>query len=156
MTIALMLMQAEVAGGNTWDMRSDGYPQLSFYTKLYILFLMAMCFVALVKLAKTWWKALPFLYLRRALRPTYLAELRERKTSLAQWIGVTLIGFGIVWALEIKSAWAGIETTHATGIGVIAYQVRDQMDFAVMVLVVVLAMFLLRWHVIRRIEKLEA
>jgi hypothetical protein len=155
MTI-LTLMQDDSVAGNTWDVRVES--PLAMHAKVYVIFLLVVCIVAAVKLARTWWGALPFLYLRRALRPTYLAELRARKTSLGQWMGITMLGWAVVTAIDLARAFEEMRIAN-TGNGrvrfIFLYALAEDSTLLVCAMTIVLVLYLVRWNVMRRMERLE-
>jgi hypothetical protein len=149
----IMLMQAGQTE-NTWELNGMGH-HLDKYVELYILFLLIIFVVAATKLANTWRGAPPFAYLKRVLRPTYLAELRANKTSLGQWIGGTVIVWGIVISIGLGEFVMSSLSSHASVLGEFMYAMRDQTVLFTMTLVVVLALYLVRWNVMSRLEKLR-
>jgi hypothetical protein len=127
-------------------------PSTSF--KIYLLFLILVCGATIIKLARIWRAAPPFRPSRRANDPVYLKLLRTSSRSLSQWIGCTFLGWGILTSTTLYDVCNGMMNEKTTGRVVILLVIRDFSTALSMVLWVALFVFLVRWHVVARIEHL--
>lgn len=129
-------------------------PSTSF--KVYLLFLIVVCAVTSVKLVRIWRVAPPFRPSRRANDPGYQKLLRMSGRSLSQWIECTFLGWGILTSTTLYDVCNGVMNEKATGSGVIAFVIRDFSTALIMALCVVSFVFLVRWHVFARFERLSS
>jgi len=128
-------------------------PSNSF--RIYILFLMMICAATSVKLIQIWRTAPPFRLSRQAKNPDYLKLLRISAHSLSHWMGVTFLGWAIASSTALYEVCSGLLLEKATGLAVIQFVIRDFAMTFVMAMWVVLFVFLVRWHVSARIERLR-
>lgn len=72
-----------------------------------MLFLLTVYLVAAVGLLKVWRTAPPFGLSRQAGNSSYLSLLRRSGTSLIQWIGCLLLGWGIFASERVNNHFLG-------------------------------------------------
>lgn len=138
----------------TWDLRYvDREP--SNILKIYILFLLVVCIVTSVRLIRVWRAAPPFGLSRQAGNPAYLRLLHASSTSLRQWIGATFLGWGIFASVSLHDFCNGLLAEKSTGHGVISFAIQEFSTTLTIALLVVLFLFLARWHMLERIERLH-
>jgi hypothetical protein len=138
----------------TWDLRYvDRGPSISM--KIYVLFLLVVCIVTSVRLIRIWRAAPPFGLSRQAGNPTYLRLLQASSTSLKQWIGLTFLTLGIFVSVSLHDFCNGLLAEKRTGHDVILFAIQDFSTTLTMALLVVLFLFLARWHMLERIERLR-
>ncbi len=124
-------------------------------SRIYILLLIVVCAATSVELIQIWRPAPPFRLSRQAKNPDYLRLLRVSAHSLSQWMRLTLLGWAISGSTALYKVCSGLLLEKATGLAVIQFVIRNfAMTFA-MALWVVLFVFLVRWHVSVRIERLR-
>jgi hypothetical protein len=122
---------------------------------IYILFLFLVCIVTSVKLVKVWRPALPFRLSRQASSPTYLQSLESSSSSLKQWIGSTFLAWGIFASISLTDVCNRLLANKTIGNFVILFAIQDFSTTLTMALLVVLFLFLVRWHVLKRIEHIR-
>jgi hypothetical protein len=127
-------------------------PSTSF--KVYVLFLMVVCGATSIKLIRIWRAAPPFRPSRRVNDPNYLKLLRTSCRSLSHWIGCTFLGWGILAATTLYDFCNGMMMEKTTERAVILFMLRDFSTALSMALWVALFVFMVRWHVTARIERL--
>lgn len=138
----------------TFDLRTmPREPSLS--TEIYILFLFVACIATLVKLVRAWRVALPFRLSRQASNPAFLVMLETSVNSLKQWIGCTLLGWGILTSLTVSDLCNHLLYDKKVGSFAIVFVIQDLSVALTMALVAVLFSFLVRWHILKRIEHLQ-
>ncbi len=128
-------------------------PSNSF--RIYILFLIVVCAATSVKLIRIWLPAPPFRLSRQSKNPDYLKLLRISAHSLSHWMGITFLGWAIASSTAVYTVCSGLLLEKATGWAVIQFVIRDFAMAFGMALWVVLFIFLVRWHVSARIERLR-
>jgi hypothetical protein len=148
----MLLMQAD-SGTNMWDMTTM-WDSHSRAAEAFSFFLLVAFVVALVKLVRTWRGAPPFVYLKRTLRPTYFVELRALRTSLGQWIGLVLLAWGAVTAAEAGRICYDILVTHRVETILMTFEARNLVGMFQGAMWAALALYFVRWSVIRRMERL--
>ena len=128
-------------------------PSSSF--KTYMLFLLVVCVVTSIKLIRGWRAAPPFRLSRQANNPSYLQLLQASCASLKQWISFTFLGWGIFASLSLYDVGDRLLDDKRIGSFVILFVIEDFSSALSMALLVVLFLFLARWHMLRRIEHLR-
>jgi hypothetical protein len=138
----------------TWDLRYIDRP-LSTSMKMYVLFLFVVCILASVKLVRVWRAAPPFRLSRKAGSPAYLQSLETSSISLRQWIGSTFLAWGICASVSLYDVCNRLlESKGSIGSFVILF-IQDFSTTLTMALLVVLFLYLVRWHMLERIERLR-
>jgi UDP-N-acetylmuramyl pentapeptide phosphotransferase/UDP-N-acetylglucosamine-1-phosphate transferase len=140
----------------TWDLRAiDSSPSTS--TKIYILFLLAVCIFASVKLVRVWWTAPPFRLSKMRNSPAYLQRLETENSRFGRWIGFVFLWWGIFASVNLQDACNGLLSTEAKVINslLIVYEIREFSTNLTAALLVVLFLYLIRWHLQNRIERLR-
>jgi hypothetical protein len=138
----------------TWDPRYI-IREPSTSLKVYMLFLFVVCVFASVKLLRAWRPAPPFMLSRKAGSPDYLQLLDNSSASLKQWIGASFIGWGIFASASVYDVCNRLFDSKQIGSFVILFVIQDFSTSLMMELLVVLFLFLLRWHMLKRIERLR-
>ena len=138
----------------TWDLRHmTRTPSTSM--KIYMLFLFLACIVTSVKLVRIWRAAPPFRLSRQASSPAYLELLETSSSSLKQWIGSTFLGWGIFASITLTDVCSRLLDDKRIGSALILFIIQDFSTTLTMALLVVLFLFLVRWHMLKRIEHLR-
>jgi hypothetical protein len=127
-------------------------PSIAF--RLYLLFLVIACSVTVVRLIRIWLAVPPFSS-KGASDPDYIKLLRKSSLSLFHRIGCTFLGWAILCATTLYVVCRGLLDEKATGWAVIQFMIRDISLELGMALWVVSFIFLVRWHVSNRIERLR-
>jgi hypothetical protein len=122
---------------------------------IYILFLFLVCIVTSVKLVRVWRAAPPFRLSRQASSPAYLELLETSSRSLKQWIGSTFLGWGIFASISLTDVCSRLLDDKKIGSFVILFVIQDYSTALTMALLVVLFLFLVQWHMLKRIEHLR-
>jgi len=138
----------------TWDLRTIGHP-LSASLRIYILFLFVVCIVACIKLVRVWRGALPFRLHHQAKNPNYLELLQASAVSLKQWISCVFLGWGFVVSISLSEDCDRLLASKGTGSFLVLYFIQELSSLLTMTLLVVLFVFLVRWHIVNRIEHLR-
>ena len=138
----------------TWDLRRMTR-EPSTGMMIYVLFLFLVCIVTSVKLVRVWRAAPPFRLSRQASSPAYLELLETSSSSLKQWIGSTFLGWGIVASISLTEVCSRLLDDKRIGSSVILFVIQDFSTALTMALLVVLFLFLVRWHMLKRIEHLR-
>lgn len=139
----------------TWDLR-DVHPSPSAGMKLYMLFLLVACVIAGAKLLKAWRGAPPFRSTRQANNPTYVDSLRAANISLKLWIGCIFLVWGVYASVHFYDVCAGLLLQKTVGGSAIFFVVQDFAAALTMTLLVALYLFLVRWYLVKRAERLRS
>lgn len=123
--------------------------------KVYIVFLFVVCIVAMVKLIRVWRAAPPFRLSRQSGSPGYLRLLETSSISLKHWMVSTFLSWGILTSIGVYDVRDRFLDDKRIGSMVILFVIEDFSKALTMALLVVLILFLVRWHVVRRIDSLR-
>jgi hypothetical protein len=138
----------------TWDLRSMTRTP-STIMEIYTLFLFLTCIVTSVKLVRIWRAAPPFTLPRQASSPAYLELLESSSSSLKQWIGSTFLAWGIFASICLTDVCNRLLANKTIGNVVILFVIQDFSTTLTMALLVVFFLFLVRWHMLKRIEHIR-
>jgi hypothetical protein len=139
---------------STWDLRYISR-EPSNSMKYYVVFLFAVCILAGVKLVRVWRAAPPFRLSRNAGSAAFLHSLETSSTSLRQWMGLTLLAWGIFASVSLYDGCNRILDPKSTGSFLILFVIQDFSTTLTMALLVALFLYLVRWHMLKRIERLR-
>lgn len=128
-------------------------PTTSF--KLYILSLLIVCIVTCTKLIRIWVAVPPFTGSSKASSPEYIALLRRSSRSLKQWIGCVLLSYALLFSTSLYGVCRDVLNDNRAGCAVLLLVIEDYAGALSMALVVISMVFLARWHLVRRIERLD-
>jgi len=123
--------------------------------KLYVLFLLVVGVVTTTKLVKLWIAAPPFRLNRQSPNPAYWRHLENAKTSLKQWMAVTLLVWGIFISVSVYDVCNRLLDQKAFGGLLLISIIADFSTALILCLLVVLFTLLVRWHVVKRMERLQ-
>ena len=123
--------------------------------KIYILFLFLVCIVTSVKLVRVWRAAPPLRLSRQASSPTYLQLLETSSRRLTQWMVSTFLAWGLFASISLTHVCNQLLNDKRMGQFVILFVIQDLSTTLTMALVTVLFSFLVRWHMLKRIEYLR-
>ncbi len=137
-----------------WDVTTI-YVYVPAREKFYVLFLLVVSIVTLVKLLRVWGKALPFRLSRQAGNVSYLGYLQNLANSLNHWIAFTYLGLGIYVGIDLYDVFGSIVAEKIMGISAAFGALQRLAGAFTMALVVILFAFLVRWHVVNRIARLQ-
>jgi hypothetical protein len=139
-----------------WDLKDlDMFHKPSASFKIYMLFLLVVGVVTIIKLIRVWRAAPPFRLSSQAENPSYLKLLRISHRSLCHWAWCPFLGWAILSSASIYNVCYGMLNEMVTGRPVILYVILDLFTSLSMALWVALFVFLVRWHVCNRIERLR-
>jgi hypothetical protein len=136
-----------------WD-PSQFPPALDPLQKIYVLFLLAAVCVAIVKMVALWTPAPPFRLSRQAHNPGYVQHLRRACEDFKQWMICVLLSGAAVAASGVYERCQSLLEAKATGNVVLLFAIRDSAAQVSSTFFVALLLFLLQWHVQRRVERL--
>jgi len=122
--------------------------------RVYVLFVLAVWIVTSVKLLKVWRVVPPLRSYRQAQNPGYQKLLEESDSSLKRWICLTLIGWGIYASYSVSDACYRLLGLKSVGQFIVLGVVEEFSVGLTLALLAVLFAFLVRWHVIKRIQRL--
>ena len=137
-----------------WDLRRITR-EPSTGMMIYVLFLFLVCIVTSVKLVRVWRAAPPFRLSRQASSPACLELLETSSSSLKQWMGSAFLGWGIFASISLTDVCSRLLDDKRIGSFVILFVIQDFSTALTMALLVVLFLFLVRWHMLKRIEHLR-
>jgi len=120
-----------------------------------MLFLVLIGTVAVVKLLRVWRAAPPFRLSSKKDSPTYVQQLQKSASSLRQWIGLTFLGWGIFASVSLVNVCYRVLDEKAVGWATFLFVLIDYATALNMALFVVLLLYLIRWHILKRINSLH-
>lgn len=123
--------------------------------RIYLLLLLLACVMATIKLIRIWRAAPPFKSSEDLSNPAYRQLLRASRTGLNQWIACVLITWGILGSTAVYDDCEGMLASKHFTHSMILFALQDFSVSLSVALVAVLFLFLVRWHVLRRIERLR-
>jgi hypothetical protein len=129
--------------------------QTSTSFKVYLFFLLFVCVVTSVKLLKAWRAAPPFSLPRQVSNPAYLRTLEDSCTSLKYWIGCILLAWGVMTSTSLVEVSNRLLREKTIGSATFLILLEDYSVVLSLALFVVLFVFLVRWHLLLRIERLQ-
>ena len=137
----------------TWDLRSMwGGPSIGF--KLYIWFVLVSWIVAIIKLMRIWGAAPPFKLSRQIDSLVYARTLQTTSRSLRQWIGLTFLLWGACASFRASSTCLRLYSDKVHASIEILSAITECVTALNLALFSVTLLYLIRWHVDNRIEKL--
>lgn len=138
----------------TFDLRTmlrEPSPGVDFYT----FFLFIPFFATIAKLIRIWRMAPPFKLSRHVSNPTLPGILESSANSLKQWIGCTLIAWGMLMAWSASHLCDRFLFDKTPDRLAIAFAIQDLLAALMSAMIVILFSFLSRWHMLKRIEYLR-
>jgi hypothetical protein len=123
--------------------------------KLYVFLLLAGSVVAALSLFKVWCAVLPFNSRHPPAPLVYLKILQESSNRLKRWIGLIFVGSGLATLVGIYDVCSGMLAEKSTGLAVLLPMIKDLSATLSVGLLVVLLLYLARWHILIRIERLR-
>lgn len=123
--------------------------------KIYLLFLVVVCATTTMKLVRIWRAVPPLRRVDRLDDPIYMKLMRTASRSLSQWIGCTFFAWGILVATTLCEVSSGMMNEKVSGRLMILFEVRDFSTALSLTLWIALYVFLVRWHVVARIDALS-
>ncbi len=138
----------------TWDYRRM-YDGPSPYHWLYLLFLLLACIVGVAKLLRVWWVAPPFRLSRMKDRPAYLDKLAAAGASLQRWIVAAFFSWAILVSSNVVNVGQRILEQREPWGASILIVIISYSEALSRALLVALLLYLIRWHLLKRIERLR-
>jgi hypothetical protein len=123
--------------------------------EIYMLFLFLACIVTSVKLVRIWRAVPPFRLRRQASSPAYVELLESSSSSLKQWLGSTFLAWGIFASITLTDVCSRLLYDKRIGSSLLLFIIPDFSTTLTMALLVALFVFLVRWHMLKRIEHLR-
>jgi hypothetical protein len=137
-----------------WDLRNI-HREPSTSLKLYVFFLLVGCVVTSMELIKAWRVAPPFRISRQISNASYLNGLEASRTRLKQWIFFTILVWGILTSTSVYDVSNGLLAEKKISSGAVLFVLQDYATTLTMALLVILFAFLVRWHLVSRINYLR-
>jgi len=139
----------------SWDLRTICYSGPSTKLRLYLLFLGVACIVTSFKLVRLWIAAPPFQLKRQVGNAAYLHRLEHTRSSLKQWIALTLVIWGIFTSLSVYDVCNRLLGQKTYGSALFIDILGEFSTALTLCLVVVLFILLVRWYLMKRMEQLH-
>ena len=130
-------------------------PSLSPLVRIYALFLFVTAVATMGRLVALWIAAPPFRLSRKANNPDYLQELRTAYVNLKQWMVCILLACAFVASFELYQTSNRLLQAKASGPVVIFSPIRNFVVIPEMASFVALFLFLVQWHLLTRIRRLD-
>jgi hypothetical protein len=122
---------------------------------IYVLFLLAACVVTTFRLVRVWRAVLPFVNKHPPLDPAYLKLLQTSAKGIRRWIGLVFLAWGLLTLSKVYHVCGMMLLEKGTGRATILLWTQDFSVALSMALSVVVLLFLARWHLLVRIERLH-
>jgi len=137
-----------------WDFVSvQREPTLAI--KVYVLVVLASFIVAAVHLVKFWRSARILKRFDGNLDFDALLPLRDRALSLKRWIVLNILAWGVVAVYGVGNITKGIGSQKSIGAALLLDIFWDLCQPLILLQWAVLVLFLVRWHMLWRIERFE-
>jgi hypothetical protein len=140
--------------GSLWNFQNMPY-QPSTTGKIDMLLLLVVCIITGVKLVKVWRTAPPFRLKCQAQNPAYCQLLQTSAASLKQWIYFTFLFWGIFTSVSLYDVCVRLLNLPAFGGLLLINVILGFSTSLTAALLVVLFAFIVRWHIVKRIENLR-
>jgi hypothetical protein len=138
----------------TWDLRDmTREPSIGF--RLYVLFVLVAWVAAIIKLVRIWRPAPPFRLSRQLDSPQYLRTLQTTSIGLQQWIGFTFLLWGLLACVSASSTCFRLYSEKVNTAIEILSATTNCVAALNMALFTVAFFYLMRSHVVKRIESLR-
>jgi hypothetical protein len=141
--------------GTQWDLRSCP-PPLSTGDRLFIFFMLAVTVVAALKFFQVLRVARTF---RRASQPDisrYGTFLKHSARSMLQWVFVPFFVWGFLAAVHLYQLSIGLIAEKHPSATVVLFTLGEILPELEMAILVSFLFFLGRWHVLKRLEKIDS
>jgi hypothetical protein len=125
--------------------------------RLYQFFLLVVCLVTVVRLLSVWRTALPFRLSKQLGNPAFIKTIERSRNSLKQWIFCTFL----VWALLASTSVYNICENQLSRYNIRIWNpwalltLADNANILTETLAVICFVFVVRWHLVTRIEYLN-
>jgi len=137
-----------------WDLR-DLLVEPSTSFKLYMLFLLVICVVAVTHLVKVL-RVYPFFRpSRQSDNSVAMVRLTASSTSLRLWMGCTWLVWGIFMSTNVHTVCDHLLDESHLGIAVFLLIIRDYSTNLSITLAVVSMLYLVQWGALKGIERLR-
>jgi hypothetical protein len=137
-----------------WDPRFvDRAP--STVLKVYVLFLLAACVVTLFNLAKVWRAVPPFSRKSPAVGSVYLKLLEKSANRVRRWIGLIFLMSGLLTTTTVYDTCSALLLAKRPGLTAVVPVIQDFSATLGIGLSVVLILYLVRWHILVRLEPFD-
>jgi hypothetical protein len=153
-----MLMFIMQDSGTSWDFNTmTGTHAPSGATQLYMLFLLAACVVGGVKLLDAWRTAARLRKDSPTEQPEYFRILLTHITSLKRWIQLTILTWGFCLCVNVVRDLTrlGLNFREIQNSFALLTALRDYLAFSTMAMFVVTFLYLVRWDLLNRVERLQ-
>jgi hypothetical protein len=121
--------------------------------KIYFWFLISTFAWVAVRVLRIWLRVPPFSRSENRLDPNYQTGLRFLANSIQRWAGLVLICGALLASIGIVRVDAEAQQFPKPTTLIILFGAADVGGLLAAGLVVVLALYLLRWHVLLRLER---
>jgi hypothetical protein len=137
----------------TWDLRSLPH-EPSSSEKLFAFFFLTVAIVGVVKLIKIWRGAPPFRLSRQTGNVSYVRQLETRARSLGHWMRLTVLICAFFACLDFyHGSEELVFSRKITEVDVI-YLLLGPFHIFALGLSLIVWLFLIRWHLVKRLEHL--
>jgi hypothetical protein len=137
-----------------WDLQTIT-PEPSTGEKLFALYLLIVGVTASVKLARVWRAAPPFRAAPLAGPPSYLRLLRESALSIQRWIGLTFLVWGFFATMNLMRLLRGLMAEKSIGSWEVFRIILQFGSTLCWALVAISYLYLIRWHMLKRCERIS-
>jgi hypothetical protein len=127
----------------------------SVATRIYALVLLASLLAGLVHLIRNWWTVRPFARNHSYLDNSSMLFFRTQAKSINRWIPLDLLAWMGVTLAGVQTSLRGLAMQKAFGWALSLDLLRDLSQPTALLLWVITPLFLLRWHILWRLERFE-
>ncbi len=138
----------------SWDLRSMTTPTTTAQ-QLYVLYFLSVFVLGTRKLARIWRAAPPFRTTRRATDLGNLSMLQTSSDSLKHWIRCSLLVCGIFATSDLTRRCNDLWVATTIRGPEIVFAIREFSIFLTMGFLSAFFLFLIRWHFLKRIDRLR-
>jgi len=144
------MLQEDAVG---WDLKTVIHPT-PVIVQIYVWFMLITVIVGFVKLFRLWGSAPPFRLLQLKDRSRYIRVLQTVEASLKQWMGCTFLVSAIVACVSATRMSERLTEARSSVVAILI-SLREISVAVDLGLIVVLVLFFIRWHALKRIEFLN-
>jgi hypothetical protein len=143
--------------GATWDY-STMITEPSLALKLYVLFVLLSLLVTAANLIRCWLVLPPFRHKTPKSNSSgpAVSTLRRTALSLRRWLSLNLLAWALVTCSGLLTALRGLAAQKTVGTSLLIWLLYDLLQPLPLFLGVATALYLVRWHILWRVECAES
>jgi hypothetical protein len=133
----------------TWDLRQLNWEPAG--SKFYMLFLLLVWTFAGAKIFRLWWAMRRMRNASISCAASAIQNLQASNSSLGQWTGLTLLGWGLFASFSLGSLCTSLLNQNIGNVDILLI-VRGYAATLTMALLTVTVLFMFHWNFLKKIQ----